>query len=45
MPASQTPPIACRFGALLTVAVDLLVLPWFEGQTASSFDGLDAATA
>ncbi len=45
MPAFQTPPIACRFGALLTVAVELLVLPWFEGQTASSFDGLDAATA
>ena len=45
MPASQRPAISCRFGTLLTVAVDLLVLPWFEGQTASSFDGLDAATA
>ncbi len=45
MPASQTPSIACRFGALPSVAVDLLVLPWFEGQTAGSFDGLDAATA
>ncbi len=45
MPASQTPPIACHFGTLPSVPVDLLVLPWFEGQTAASFDGLDAATA
>ena len=45
MPASETPSIACQFGALPSVTVDLLVLPWFEGQSAESFEGLDAATA
>ena len=46
MPAvSKNPPIACRFAALQSLDVDLLVLPWFEGETPSSVPGLDAATA
>ena len=45
MPADQSSSIACRFGAPSSVEVDLLVLPWFEGQPATSFAALDAATA
>jgi len=37
--------ITCHFGALQSVDVDLLVLPWFEGEGPSVFDGLDGAAS
>jgi leucyl aminopeptidase len=40
---SQT--ISCRYGSPRAVDADLLVLPWFEEERLSAFDGLDAASA
>ena len=37
--------IAYLSGPLPTIDADLLVLPWFQGETASSFAALDAAAA
>ncbi|MGC4083814.1 MAG: leucyl aminopeptidase [Vicinamibacterales bacterium] len=37
--------LTCLFGTLTTADVDLLILPWFEGDTPVTFDGLDAATS
>jgi leucyl aminopeptidase len=46
MSASSTgAPIACRFLPLQAVDVDLLVLPWFQGESQTSFVDLDRATA
>jgi leucyl aminopeptidase len=42
---SQAPPMTCLFGPLLHLEVDLLVLPWFEGQSLMAFQELDAATS
>jgi leucyl aminopeptidase len=41
----QAPPIACHFGSLQSVDVDLLFLPWFEGQGIGAFESLDSAAA
>jgi leucyl aminopeptidase len=38
------PTIACVSGPLAAVDVDLLIVPWFEGEGASAIPGLDAAT-
>ncbi len=38
-------PVACRFGALHAVDVDLLVVPWFEGDGPTAVPGLDEAVA
>src|SRR6476620_10388689 len=46
MPAArQSPPISCHFGPPQSADVDLLIVPWFEGEAPSVFAGLDAATA
>src|SRR6478609_8320755 len=37
--------ITCQFGAAQSADVDLLVLPWFEGEAPSAFDGLDRAAS
>jgi leucyl aminopeptidase len=37
-------PISIRYDAMQRVDVDLLVLPWFAGESAGAFDGLDGAT-
>ncbi len=42
---SPSSAITCQFGALQSVDVDLLVLPWFEGEGLSAFDGLDRAAS
>jgi len=44
MSAADRPPIACRFGPLKSIDVDLLVLPWFEAEGAVDFEALDRAT-
>ena len=41
---SSSAPIACRFGELPAATVELLVLPWFEGETPAAFASLDEAT-
>ncbi|HUR35184.1 MAG TPA: leucyl aminopeptidase [Vicinamibacterales bacterium] len=42
---SPRPPIACRFGSLPSVDVDMIVLPWFEGEGLAAFESLDVATS
>src|SRR5262245_16356511 len=45
MPSVMTrSPIACVGGPLDAVAVDLLVIPWFESDALDAVPGLDAAT-
>jgi leucyl aminopeptidase len=44
MPATTMPSPACHLGPLSAVDADLLVLPWFEGESASAEAALDAAT-
>lgn len=41
---SPTSPIGCRFSPLPAVDVELLVIPWFEGEGPAALEGLDAAT-
>ncbi|HZR26335.1 MAG TPA: leucyl aminopeptidase [Vicinamibacterales bacterium] len=43
-PASADKTIVCRFGSSATNDIDLLVIPWFEDDTADAVRGLDAAT-
>src|SRR6185436_16587284 len=43
--ATLSTPIACIGDSLGAVDVDLLVIPWFEGETPDAVAGLDAATA
>ena len=38
-------PIALTSGAPSAIDADLLVIPWYEGETPSTLSGLDAATA
>src|SRR5437667_2073478 len=42
--AQMTTPITCTSGPLAGVDVDLVIVPWFEGDTASAAEGLDAAS-
>ena len=42
--ASPASPIGCRFSPLPAVDVELLVIPWFEGEGPAALEGLDAAT-
>ena len=42
---SPSSSIACQFGSVQSADVDLLVLPWFEGEGPSAFDGLDRAAS
>ena len=45
MPLSKDlPPIACTAAALSVLDVDLLVVPWFEGEGLGAFADLDRAT-
>jgi leucyl aminopeptidase len=37
-------PVTCLRASLSDADVDLLVIPWFEGDLAGTFDGLDRAT-
>jgi len=43
--ASSSSAITCQFGPAQSADVDLLVLPWFEGEGPSAFDGLDRAAS
>jgi leucyl aminopeptidase len=43
-PAPVSAPVACTNGPLSATDVDLLVVPWFQGDAAVAFAGLDAAT-
>jgi leucyl aminopeptidase len=43
--AEHTSPIACSFAPLPSLDVELLVLPWFEGEPLASFEALDRAAA
>src|SRR5262245_57435120 len=45
MPVTISSPIACVGDSLDVVDVDLLVIPWFEGETPDAVSGLDRATA
>ena len=40
----MTTPITCTSGPLAGVDVDLVIVPWFEGDTASAAEGLDVAS-
>ncbi len=45
MPTAQiTMPISCVSDPLHAIAADLLVVPWYEGETAGAVPGLDGAT-
>src|SRR5437773_4693970 len=45
MPTAQmTTPITCTSDPLAGLDVDLVIVPWFEGDTASAAEGLDAAS-
>src|SRR5437667_7949748 len=42
--AQMTTPITCTSGPLAGVDLGLVIVPWFEGDTASAVEGLDAAS-
>ena len=42
---SLTSAITCQFGTVQSADVDLLVIPWFEGEGPSAFEGLDRAAS
>ena len=44
MPPSVLPPIDCVSAPLSNIDTDVLIVPWFEGESPSSIPGLDAAT-
>src|SRR5882672_2676361 len=43
-PAPMSTPMACSSGPLSAIDADLLIVPWFQGETAGAIPDLDAAT-